>query len=217
MAVAEDLVVFVREALARGQTRAQIADVLQKAGWTHEQTRAALAAYADVEFPVPVPRARPYLSAREAFMYLVLFGTLYVSAYSLGSLLFDLINVAFPDPADNTNFLGSPEYVRASIRWAVSALIVAFPVFAFTSWITSRAIRLDPTKRASKIRRWLTYWTLFVASGALIGDVTTLVYNVLGGEATLRFLLKVLVVGIIAGAAFTYYLRDLRADEVETR
>lgn len=217
MAVSEELDVFVRDALARGQSRAQIAEVLHKAGWTSEQTRAALAAYAELDFPVPVPRARPYLSAREAFMYLVLFGTLYVSAYSLGSLLFDLINVAFPDPADSTNFLGSPEYVRSSIRWAVSALIVAFPVFAFTSWVTSRAIALDPTKRASKIRRWLTYWTLFVASGALIGDVTSLVYNVLGGEATLRFMLKVLVVAMIAGTAFGYYLRDLRADEVETR
>jgi len=216
MAVSEELVVFVRDALARGQSRVQIAEILQEAGWTPEQTRAALATYADVAFPVPVPRARPYLSAREAFMYLVLFGTLYVSAYSLGSLLFDLINVALPDPADTTNFLGSPEYVRESIRWAVSALIVAFPVFAYTSWITSKAIQLDPTKRASKIRRWLTYLTLFVASCALIGDVTTLVYNVLGGEATLRFLLKILVVGIIAGTAFTYYLRDLHTDEVET-
>src|SRR5215468_7884155 len=123
MAVSEDLVVFVRDALARGQSRAQIAEVLQKAGWTNEQTRAALAAYVDVEFPVPVPRARPNLSAREAFLYLVLFGTLFISALSLGSLLFDLINVRFPDPADTTNYLSSTEYVRSSIRWAVSSLI----------------------------------------------------------------------------------------------
>jgi hypothetical protein len=30
-----------------------------------------------------------------------------------------------------------------------------------------------------------------------------------------RFLLKVLTVGLIAGTAFFYYLRDLRQDEVE--
>ena len=215
MAVSEDLVVFVRDALARGQSRGAIADVLQKAGWTAEQTRAALAAYAEIEFPVPVPRARPYLSAREAFIYLVLFGTLYASAYSLGSLLFDLINVQFPDPAEAGAY-GSAEFVRASIRWAISTLVVAFPVFAYTSWITSRALQRDPTKRASKIRRWLTYWTLFVSSGVLIGDLTTLVYNLLGGEATFRFLLKVIVVGAIAGTAFTYYVRDLRAEEQET-
>jgi hypothetical protein len=56
-----------------------------------------------------------------------------------------------------------------------------------------------------------------VAACALIGDVTTLVYNLLGGELTVRFVLKVLTVGIIAGTAFTYYLRDLRRDEVEDR
>ena len=116
MAVSEDLVVFVRDALARGQSREQIADALLKAGWTKEQTQAALRAFAEIDFPVPVPRAQPYLSAREAFMYLVLFGTLYTSAYNLGSLLFDLINLRFPDPADVTEYSGAPEYVRASIR-----------------------------------------------------------------------------------------------------
>lgn len=217
MAVSEDLVVFVRDALARGQTRAQIAEVLVRAGWTNEQTRAALSAFAELDFPVPVPRARPYLSAREAFLYLVLFATLYTSAFSLGSLLFDLINIRFPDPADNANYFGGPSATRESIRWAISSLVVAFPVFAYTSWLTAKAIQLDPTKRASKIRRWLTYWTLFVSSGVVLGDVTTLVYNLLGGEATFRFLLKVLVVALIAGTAFIYYLRDLRADEVESR
>jgi hypothetical protein len=94
---------------------------------------------------------------------------------------------------------------------------VAFPVFLYTSWVTDRAIRLDPTKRASKVRRWLTYWTLFVAACALLGDVTTLVYNLLGGELTVRFVLKIVTVGLIAGTAFTYYLRDLRLDEAESK
>ena len=216
MAISEDLLGFVRDALARGLPRAQILDVLHKAGWTTEQTRGALAAFAEVDFPIPVPRARPYLSAREAFMYLVLFGTLYVSAYYLGSLVFDFINRAFPDPAAQP-FEGYDEYLRESIRWAVSALIVAFPVFLYTSWLTARAIILDPTKRASKVRRWLTYWTLLVAAGALLGDVTTLVYNLLGGELTVRFVLKIVTVGLIAGTAFTYYLRDLRHDEAEIK
>jgi hypothetical protein len=216
MAINEDLLAFVRDALARGLPRAQIQDVLGRAGWTGEQTRAALTAFADVEFPVPVPRARPYLSAREAFLYLVLFGTLYFAAYHLGSLLFDIINRAFPDPANQVPD-GGDTYIRQAMRWSVSALIVSFPVFLYMSWLTGRAVRLDPTKRASKVRRWLTYVTLFVAALALIGDVTTLVYNALGGELTARFVLKVATVGLIAGTAFTYYLRGLRLDEVEDK
>jgi hypothetical protein len=57
--------------------------------------------------------------------------------------------------------------------------------------------------------------TLFVAASVLIADFTTLVYNLLGGELTVRFLLKVLTVGVIAGATFGYYLWDLRLDEKE--
>ena len=56
-----------------------------------------------------------------------------------------------------------------------------------------------------------------MAAGVLIGDVTTLVYNLLSGELTARFLLKVVTVGSIAGTSFWYYLSDLRRDEQESR
>ena len=213
MAAGDELVDFVRDALGRGVPRAQIEEALRKGGWTNGQIRGALTAFVDVDFPVPVPRARPYLSAREAFMYLVLFGTLYTSAYYLGSLIFDIINITFPDPAQQGDDYAT--YIRESMRWSISSLIVAFPVFLYLSWTTDREVTRDPVKRASKVRRWLTYLTLFASACALIGDVTTLVYNALGGELTIRFVLKVVTVGVIAGTAFIYYLRDLRQDEVE--
>ena len=213
MAAADELVDFVRDALGRGAPRPQIEEVLRKGGWTADQIRGALAAFVDVDFPVPVPRARPYLSAREAFIYLVLFGTLYASAFHLGGLIFDIINLRFPDPAQESENYST--YIRESMRWSISSLIVAFPVFLYLSWTTEREVMRDPVKRASKVRRWLTYLTLFASACALIGDVTTLVYNALGGELTIRLVLKVVTVGLIAGTAFVYYLRDLRQDEVE--
>ena len=76
-------------------------------------------------------------------------------------------------------------------------------------------IQREPTKRASRVRRNLTYVTLFIASLVLIGDFISLVYNFLGGELTQRFVFKVLTVGLIAGSIFVYYLLDLRADERE--
>jgi hypothetical protein len=94
MAAEEDLTLFVRESLSRGQSRAQIEAVLAQAGWRPEQVRRALGSFADVAFPVPVPRPRPYLSARDAFLYLVLFTALYVSAFNLGSLAFQFIERA---------------------------------------------------------------------------------------------------------------------------
>jgi hypothetical protein len=213
MAAGDELVDFVRDALARGLPRPQIEEALRKGGWTADQIRGALAAFVDTDFPVPVPRARPYLSAREAFIYLVLFGTLYTSAFYLGSLIFDIINLTFPDPTQDSERYAP--YIQQSMRWSISSLIVAFPVFLSLSRMTDREVSRDPMKRASKVRRWLTYLTLFASACALIGDVTTLVYNALGGELTIRFLLKIVTVALIAGTAFTYYLRDLRQDEVE--
>ena len=207
-----ELDLFVREALLRGQPRAAIAEALARAGWSPEQTRGVLDGYADIDFPVPVPRPRASLSAREAFAYLVLFATLYFGTWNFGSLLFDLIDRAWPDPAATDYMFAATE---SSIRWSASALVIAFPVFAFVAWRVSRDVARHPIKRLSPVRRWLTYLTLFIAASALIGDMTALVYHVLGGEATLRFLLKVLVVAVLAGAIFGYYLHDLRREEGE--
>lgn len=212
MAIREELLGFVRDGLTRGLNRMQIEDVLLKAGWDPREVKGALAGFAEIDFPLPVPRPKPYLSAREAFIYLVLFSTLYVSAYGFGSLLFDLINRAFPDPADPA-WMAS--HFRESVRWSVSSLIVAFPVFLYVSRWTSVALRRDPTKRSSKIRRWLTYLTLFVAACILIGTSIALVNSLLGGELTIRFFLKVVTIAVIAGTIFGYYLWDLRREEEE--
>ena len=91
-------------------------------------SRGALAAFVDVDH-VPVPRARPYLSAREAFIYLVLFGTLYTSAFYLGSLIFDIINLTFPD-RPRSRRTTPPISAR---RCDGPSLIVAFPVFLYSS------------------------------------------------------------------------------------
>jgi hypothetical protein len=211
MAIAtQNLELFVRDALARGQSREAIAAALDGAGWPPEQARSALDAYASIDFPVPVPRPRPYLSAREAFLYLVMFATLYLATWHLGDLLFDLINRAFPDPADQRTYGLVP---GDSIRWSIASILVAFPVFLFVARRLGRELAQNPVKRLSAVRRWLTYLTLFIAATVLTGDVITLVYKVLGGEFTIRFGLKVLVAAVIAGATFGYYLSDLRNEE----
>ena len=99
MSAPEELRRFVKDGLNRGVGRSQLRTALEDAGWGGADIRGALTCYADVEFPVPVPRPQPYLSARDAFVYLLLFTALYLSAFSLGQLLFELINYTFPDPS----------------------------------------------------------------------------------------------------------------------
>ena len=208
----QDLELFVRDALLRGQPRAAIDAALVQAGWSPQQTRSVLDAYADVDFPVPVPRPRASLSAREAFAYLVMFATLYFGAWNLGSLLFDLINAAIPDRAEHPFQAGMRDN---SMRFSVASLVIAFPIYLFVARLLSRELARNPVKRLSAVRRWLTYLTLFLAAVALVGDLIALVYRLLGGELSLRFVLKVLVVGVIAGGVFGYYLGELRREERE--
>ena len=203
----EEVSRFVREALSKGIARTEIRQVLVQAGWSAEQVDAALGAYSEVPFSIPVPMPRQYISAQEAFLYLVLFTTLYLAAYALGKLTFEFIEQAFPDA------LYRAYDSQRSIRWSMALLVVALPIFLFTTHRVKRLIASDPTKAGSPTRKWLTYIALFIAVTFLIGDLVTLVFGMLGGDLTQRFLLKVTVVAAIAGAIFGYYLFDLKRDE----
>ena len=202
----DELTRCVREALSHGASKLDIRSKLLEARWPEDEVDNALDAFADIDFPVPIPRPKPYLSAREAFLYLALFTTLYISAISLGSLVYRFIDRAFPDAA--TASFGFLEL--GAVRWSIASLIIAFPIFLLLSRTLYRSIRRDPEKRTSKVRKWLTYLTLFVAGGVLLGDLITVVFSLLGGELTVRFILKSLTVGGIAGSIFGYYLWDLR-------
>jgi hypothetical protein len=214
MAINDELLQFVKDALAHGTPRDAIRDTLLEAGWREDQVESALASYAPSDFPIPVPVPKPYLSAREAFMYLVLFTTLYLTTFNLGRLIFQFANLAFPDPAALYN---TAQSARDAIRFSVASLVIAFPIFLYLSLLIGRSIKRDPSKRGSKVRKWLTYMTLFVAAAVIIGDLTALVYSFLGGELSLRFALKVLTVAVIAGGIFGYYLWDLRQEERESQ
>lgn len=200
---------FIKESLQLGHKKQEIVEVLERAGWPDAQIKTALDGFADEAFPIPVPKPRPSLSARDVFLYLVMFSTLYYGVWNLVTLLFHFIDRAFPDPALSLYNSG------ASQRWATAAIIITFPVFFFMANYIGRQIRRNPFGRLSPVRRWLTYLTIFLAMIALVGDVTTLVYNLLGGDLTVRFLLKIVVVAVVAGSAFSYYLFDLRREETE--
>lgn len=211
MAVNEELSRFVRTSLERGVERAQVQGVLVEAGWPGDQVAGALGGFAEVEFPVPVPRPRPYLSAREAFIYLLLFGALYASAISLGTLVFQFIDRAFPDPTMDT--ARTLQVTGEAIRWSVAWLVVTLPLLVFVARANARALRENPLRRLSMVRRWLTYLTLFVGACILVGVLTTSVYNLLAGALTIRFLLQILTIGVITGGVFVYLVADVREDE----
>lgn len=203
----QELYLFVKESLQKEQSRAAIKEVLLLAGWQKEEIAKALASFAEVDFVIPVPKRKPYLAAREAFLYLVSFITLYITAISFGSLVFSFINIWFPDPLQ---FSGDVP------RTAIASLIVAFPIFFVITRALQRGAAKDPERKESRVKKWLTYVTLVIAAGVLIGDLITVLSSLLGGELSMRFLLKAVTVFVVAGSIFGYYLSDLQKEEKES-
>ncbi|RYZ15298.1 MAG: hypothetical protein EON61_00105 [Alphaproteobacteria bacterium] len=204
----QNLDTFIREALNRGQPRDRIASALVVAGWTQREVDASLGDYAVTDLGMAVPKPRPYVSAREAFLYLVLFILLGVVAWNLGSLLFALIDLAIYDELDNPYgdfFFGNRDY---QIRSAIAGLVVGGPLFAWLALHIRKQRRTNPAMQRSVVRKWLTYVTLIIAACTLIGDVISLVYSFLAGELSTRLILKLLVVGILSGGVFFYFIRD---------
>lgn len=209
----QTLPLFVKQALEQGQSRDAIETALKQAGWDEPEIRKALQSYADIDFPIAVPRRLVYTSARETFLYLVMFMTLAISAVSVGIIVFQLINQWFPDPL--TDYAGYTTYIQDTIRNAAAALIIAFPVFAWMHTLLARGARKNPELKLSRPKVVITYLTLFITSAFIIGDLIALVNGVLAGDLTMRFVLKVLTILIICGGIFWYYLSDLRAAENE--
>lgn len=201
-----DLTAFIEHARTKGMDHATIRVLLLSAGWKEKDVAQALTEQA-LEMPVPVPPDTG--GAREAFLHLLTFAAFYTSVIAAVVLFFQFINRLFPDPALPQYDLASSQDL-STIRWSVAVVIVAFPFFLWLSRLLLREMRAHPERSSSGVHRWLTYLTLLAASLALGGDVIALVFRFLEGELSIRFLLKVLVVLVIAGLSFAYYLLSLR-------
>ena len=210
MTTRDEVSAYVREALARGTPRDAITADLTAAGWSTRDVARALAAWGDAPSGVPVPRPRPYVSAREAFVFGLMFLALVVSCISLAQLAFGLINRLVPDPAIDRFVSDS-----SSIRWSMAMLVVFFPAFAALAWRAETGRRTDPDARPSLVRKWLGYLGLFAASVTLLGTAVGSIYGLLDGALTLRFILKSLTVAAIAACVFAFFHRDTTEDRDE--
>jgi hypothetical protein len=197
---------FVRDALLADRSRAEIRTALEQAGWLRNEIDDALAQYAPSDFSPPIPVPRPQLTARDVFMYAVLFTALTYTAIYLIALVHAILDLRMPDPAD----LPYVEFSATErMRWAIAALLVAAPVYLLMSRYVHQRVEKDARARRSPVRKYLTYVALFISAMTFLGDATYLIYGFLQGTATLRFVLKATTVGVVTLAIFVFYLRDV--------
>lgn len=154
--------------------------------------------------PVAAPSASK-TTPRDFFLWAGAVIALYGSVISLIALLFEYVNVAFPDPLA---YYGDP--YGGAVRAAMAGVIVLVP----TTLVLLRIIRKSIVKEQGKaevwVRRWALVLTIFIAVAVILIDLITLITTFLGGELSARFGLKVAIVLLVALGVFMHFLADLK-------
>ncbi|MDP3740906.1 MAG: DUF5671 domain-containing protein [bacterium] len=159
-------------------------------------------------------QARPKSTPKDVFLHLLVMVALYFSAGSFIALIFQYINVLIPDPLDSRGYYAVDSAYR-TIRFSISALIVVFPAYLLLTKYLNKLYEREPEKRNLGSRKFLIWLTLSIAGVIMVGDLVGLVNALLGGELTMRFLLKVVTLLFVAGSVFYYYFTDLRKYKTE--
>lgn len=205
---------YVENRVKAGLSKAQIREELLAVGWSEEE---ADAAYRDglVALGVPLPSegSRPTPAKRASTVDVVVnffsFIVLGIVAIALGKLYFEVINHGFPDPL-TARTEGSERIRSRSIHYAIASLLIAFPLYYTAMRIWFRKFREDEGRTESRLTKWLTYIVLLIAAVTIVGDLIAVLFKLLQGETSVRFLLKALTILAIAGAIFGFYYLERR-------
>lgn len=149
-------------------------------------------------------------NAKYAFYYLLSLVALIFTALSVGMVAFSIIDKTIPDALNN---YGSP--IDSALKFAISALLIATPIFYLISSLIMKGLRRGELDKESGIRRWLTYFILFVSSLVILGVFIDVINNFLSGELSSRFALKALTVFILSALPFSFYFYDIKRTNPE--
>lgn len=138
---------------------------------------------------------------KDFFLHLGATIALYASAAAFMNLCFSIVNYSLPDAL-------AGNYYSSTIAWPISMVIVLVPLLYVLEWLIRRDIALVPEKREVWVRRWRIWLTLFITGATVIGDLISLINTYVSGEITSRFVYKVIIVLVVSGAVFAYYLLD---------
>jgi hypothetical protein len=155
--------------------------------------------------------ARPFNAAKFVFLYLTHLVSLIFMAISFGTIIFQAINKFIKDPVN----LYSAFFQEDALRFGIAALLVFSPVYYVVSHFIYKSMFKGEVKNDSGIRRWLTYLILFISFLVFAGYLIGFIISFLSGELTLKFLLKVITVLIIAATVFSFYFYDIMRKEIE--
>jgi len=148
-------------------------------------------------------------SSKYAFFYMLSLVALIFSSISIGMIAFQIINKSFTDPLN----LFQGRFSSGALRFAISALVIAAPIYFVTMRQIFKSMASGLLGKDSEVRKWLTYFILFVSTVVMIGWLIATLNNFLNGELTVKFILKAATSIIISGIIFSFYFYDIRRKE----
>lgn len=148
-------------------------------------------------------------NAKYAFYYLLSLVALVFMAISVGLIVFSIIDKKVPDVLNTfvSNF-------DSQLKFAISALIIATPIFYFLSSLIFKGLRKEELEKDSGIRRWLTYFIILVSSLIMLGVFISTINNFLSGELTSRFILKAITIFLLSASVFSFYFYDIKREDL---
>lgn len=149
---------------------------------------------------------KPKVTPKDFFLWAGAMVALYWSVVAFIFLIFDYINYSFPDPL--AYYSGNP--YTGGISYEMASIIVLFPIYVALMWAIRRDIVKDPSRKDIWVRRWALILTLFVAGVTIAVDLITLLTAFLQGDVlTEAFLLKVILVFLVAAGGFMHFIADM--------
>jgi hypothetical protein len=148
-------------------------------------------------------------AAKFAFMYGIALVSLVITAVSTGSVVFQIINKYVSE----TGSLFSSTYTLSVLRMAVASLFIAAPIYFISAAKINKNFNAGNLRADSIVRKWLSYFILFVSSVVMIGYFIGIFYSFLEGELTIKFILKAATALVIAATVFSYYFYDISKKE----
>ncbi|MCU0679557.1 MAG: DUF5671 domain-containing protein [Planctomycetes bacterium] len=149
-------------------------------------------------------------AAKFAFFYMLSLVALITLAMACGTVVFQVINKNIVDPLNQYQGSFTPE----ALKFAISALVISAPIFFLTMRQIYKNLFSGALPKESGIRKWLTYFIIFVSSVVMLGWLIATINSFLDGELTMKFILKAMTAIGIAAAIFTFYFYDIRRAEV---
>lgn len=191
---------------------------LVKAGWAEEEVISALATKQSVSGssalpPPPVPRVGMWI----AFLYILLFISLYVNATAFSQMLKIIADNFIKDSLDKGYYSGYSYFSyflggSSEITFYLATLIVSFPIFAPLFLYLKKQQLTKPAIKNLHARKLLIYITLVGTFLIMVFDSISTVYGFLNGLATGRSLTHFAITMLVSGSIFLYYLFEVKED-----